>query len=86
MIKFPWFRKKQVAMNAVAGIVSAHGNFRVVCGPLNQMWCHVDSGEKLYVVPELWLSEGGPFPHVANLIATVRAYINENRPPDIVRF
>jgi hypothetical protein len=37
-------------------------------------------------VPELWVPDSRPIQHIAELIEIVNAYINEDHPPDIMRF
>lgn len=64
--------------SAVAGILEKNGGIRVVVGPLLNMACHVQDGERLFLVHGFKVQE--PVERVAELIDKVVAHVrNELR-------
>jgi hypothetical protein len=62
----------------VAGVVDRKGGMRVVVtdGPLS---CHVQPGERLYVLPNYQVQEPVPFADIPALVARVERYVAKQR-------
>jgi hypothetical protein len=61
--------------SAVAGIIDRGGGLRVV---VTQPWLlghHVGPGEKLFIVPDLWVQEPVPWNDIEPMISRVQKYV-----------
>jgi len=69
---------KKPKLNAVAGILNDRNAVRVVCGPLENMHCHIFPGDRLFVLP-IQVPDPVPWNDIPNLIETVEKYVERNK-------